>query len=146
MVSAARPIRLVAKPNGGARTAGAVRDADRPQLALIKGYRDELAPIVAAYGQVDILIRPATPAPPPPRIEPPPTPPDWADLDGWRRCGRHARGIAALRNVVAAWARAAGGDVRDNALRLPANLRCCLALAELKNHARYAGLAVEEDR
>jgi hypothetical protein len=65
VVSAARPIRLVARADGGARTAGAVEDADRPQLALIRGYKDDLTPIVAAYGEVEVFIRPATPLPEP---------------------------------------------------------------------------------
>ncbi len=65
-MSAAPAIHLVAKADGGARTAGAVEDADRPQLALIRGYKDELAPIVAAYGEVEVFIRPATPIPPTP--------------------------------------------------------------------------------
>ncbi len=56
-MSAARPIRLMAKAEGGARTAGRVEDADCPQLALIHGYKDELAPIVEAYGEVEIVIR-----------------------------------------------------------------------------------------
>jgi hypothetical protein len=65
VVSAARPIRLVAKPDGGARAAGAIQDGDRPQLALIRGYKTELAPIVQAFGAVEVLIRPATPLPEP---------------------------------------------------------------------------------
>jgi hypothetical protein len=65
VVNTTRPIRLVAKPDGGARTAAAISDADRPQLTLIKGYKDELAGIVATYGEVEVFIRPATPVPPP---------------------------------------------------------------------------------
>jgi hypothetical protein len=65
VVSASRPIRLVARADGGARTVSAVEDADRPQLVLIQGYKPELAPIVAAYGEVEVFIRPATPVPVP---------------------------------------------------------------------------------
>jgi hypothetical protein len=72
-VSTARAIRLVAKGDGGVRTAGAVEAADRPQLALIRGYKDELAPIVEAFGEVEVFIRPATPLPEP-------EPPRWPEL------------------------------------------------------------------
>jgi hypothetical protein len=140
--AAARPIRLVAKADGGACTAGRVEEADRPQLALIRGYRDELASIVQAFGSVEALIRPATPIPEP---EPPPKPKlprDWQDLDGWRVVLGRTRTVDHRRWVVARWARAAGGDVRDGALHLPAGLPRGLALAELKTHARIARLEV----
>jgi hypothetical protein len=145
-LSTARPIRLVAKPDGGARTAGRVEDADRPQLALIRGYKDELAPIVEAFGEVEVVIRPATPIPEP---EPPPKPKlprHWQDVDGWRAVLRHARLVENRRWVVNRWAKAAGGEVRDGALHLPAELPRGLALAELKTHARNCGLRVEDLR
>jgi hypothetical protein len=144
VVSAARPIRLVAQGDGGARTARAVEDADRPQLALISGYKDELAPIVAAYGEAEIVIRPATPIPPAPTWPPKPAVPcDWQDVDGWRALLGYARLVENRRWVVTRWAKAAGGEVRDGALHLPTSLPHGLPLAELKTHARIVGLRVE---
>jgi hypothetical protein len=144
VVSAARSIRLVAKAAGGARTASAVDDADRPQLALIRGYRDELAPIVTAYGEVEIVIRPTTAMPPascwPPK---PPLPGDWKEVDGWRTLLAYARLVEHKRWVVTRWARAAGGDVRNCVLHLPASLQRGLPLAELKSAADRTGLKVE---
>jgi hypothetical protein len=67
VVSGVRPIRLVAKSDGGVRTARPVEDSDRPQLTLIRGYKDELASIVEAFGEVEILIRPAASQPELPR-------------------------------------------------------------------------------
>jgi hypothetical protein len=142
-VSAARPIRLVAKADGGARTVRAVEDADRPQLALIRGYRDELAPIIAASGEAEIVIRPATPLPPAPTWPPKPAVPrHWQDVDGWRRLLTYAHLIENRRWVVTRWAKAAGGEVRDGTLYLPSSLPRGLALAELKTHARLVGLEV----
>jgi hypothetical protein len=137
----------VAKPDGGARTAGAVEDADRPQLALLKGYKDELGAIVAAFGEVEIVIRPATPLPPAPDWPPKPKlPRDWRDLDGWRALLRHARLVENRRWVVARWARAAGGSVENAVVTLPDDLPRGLVLAELKTHARIVGLRVEDLR
>jgi hypothetical protein len=147
VVSAARSIRLVAKPDGGARTVGPVEDADRPQLALIRGYKDELAPIIAAFGEVEITIRPATPLPPAPVWPPKPKlPTDWRDLDGWRALLGRARLVEHRRWVVARWARAAGGDVSDGVLDLPTGLPRGLALAELRTAARNIGLTIEDLR
>jgi hypothetical protein len=147
VVSAARPIRLVAKPDGGARTAGSVEDADRPQLALIRGYKDELAPIIAAYGEVEVFIRPVTPILPAPTWPPKPAVPwHWQDVDGWRALLGYARRLENRRWVVTRWATAAGGEVRDSTLRLPTELPRGLALAELKTHARIVGLRVEDLR
>jgi hypothetical protein len=144
VVSAARSIRLVAKPDGGARTVGPVEDADRPQLVLIRGYKDELAPIIAAYGEVEVTIRPATPLPPAPTWPPKPAVPcDWQDVDGWRALLGYARRLENRRWVVTRWAKAAGGEVRDGTLRLPAELPHGLALAELKTHGPIVGLTVE---
>ncbi len=142
-MSAACPIRLVVQADGGARTASAVEDADRLQLALIRGYRDELAPIVTAYGEAEVFIRPATPLPPAPVWPPrPKLPTDWRDVDGWRAVLGRARTVENRRWVVSRWARAAGGDVHDGVLHLPAGLLRCLALAELKSAARIALLEV----
>ena len=142
-MSATRPIRLMARADGGARTAGAVEDADRPQMVLIQGYKTELAPIVAAYGEALVAIRPATPLPPAPVWPPrPKLPTDWRDLDGWRAVLGRARTVENRRWVVSRWARAAGGDVHDGVLHLPAGLPRCLALAELKSAARIALLEV----
>jgi hypothetical protein len=106
-----------------------------------------LAPIIAAYGEVEVFIRPATPIPPasvwPPK---PKLPTDWRDLDGWRALLAYARLVERKRWVVARWARAAGGDVRDGVLDLPTGLPRGLALAELKTHARICGLTIENLR
>jgi hypothetical protein len=147
VVSAARSIRLVAKTDGGARTAGLVEDADRPQLALIRGYKDELAPIIAAYGEAEVLIRPATPPPPAPTWPPkPPLPQRWDDHDGWCRLLAYAGRVENRRWVVSRWAKAASGEVRDGTLHLPADLPRGLALAELRTAARNVGLSIEDLR
>jgi hypothetical protein len=147
VVNIARPIRLVARPDGGARTHGPVQDADRPQLALIRGYRDELEPIVQVFGAVEVFIRPATPVPPAPDWPPKPKlPRNWQDMDGWRALLRHAHLVEHRRWVLARWAKAAGGEVRDGTLRLPTELPRGLALAELKTHARIVGLTIEDLR
>jgi hypothetical protein len=46
--------------------------------------------------------------------------------------------------VLAAWAEAAGGEVRDGTLRLPSGLPRRLARAEMTANAGYVGLAVAE--
>jgi hypothetical protein len=59
----------------------------------------------------------------------------------------HLDGCATIverQEVVAAWAVAAGGTVEADAITLPAGLRRCLALAELKTQAMIAGLRVTE--
>jgi hypothetical protein len=140
-VSAAR---LRAKPDGGIRVLERPDDVPPDQLVKLRAYRDKLAPIVEAYGEVEIFIRPATPIPPVPTCPPKPSVPcDWQDLYGWRALLRYARLALNKRWVVTRWAKAAGGDVRDGALCLPTDLPRGLALAELKTHARIAGLKVE---
>ena len=134
--------RLKAKPDGGIRVLDRPEDVPPDQLVKLRAYRDELEPIIAAYGEVEIVIRPATPIPEP---EPPPKPRlphDWRDLDGWRAVLRYARTLEHRRWVVTRWARAAGGCVRDGALHLPAGLPRGLAPAELRTHARIALLEV----
>jgi hypothetical protein len=71
-----------------------------------------------------------------------PTTTDWTDIDAWRLRLRDLGSVTARRRIVAEWARAAGGEVRDGALHLPAGLPRGLPLAELKTHARIAGLEV----
>jgi hypothetical protein len=136
-VSAAK---LRAKPDGGVRVLGRPDDLPPDQLVKLRAYKDELAPIIAAYGEVEVTIRPATPLPPA-RVWPPKPklPTDWHDLDGWRDLLGRARLVEHCRWVVARWARAAGGEVRDGVLALPRGL----ALAELKTHARICGLTIE---
>jgi hypothetical protein len=73
------------------------------------------------------------------------TGPPWTDLDTWRRALREARGVDEMRAVVAAWARAAGGEASPGAVALPAGLRPCLTLAELRGAAERVGLCVERD-
>lgn len=92
---------------------------------------------------LEVFIRPASPIPPAPvRPRKPKLPTDWRDLDGWRAVLRYARLVENRRWVVSRWARAAGGEVQGRALHLPPDLSPGLALAELKTHARIAGLEV----
>jgi hypothetical protein len=96
------------------------------------------APIVAAFGEVEVAIRPATAAPSPRVAPPPPWPERWDDVDGWRRCYREARFVEPKRGVVAAWAAAAGGRMDGATVLLPPGL----ALAELRGAADRVGLVV----
>jgi hypothetical protein len=57
--------RLRAKPEGGIRVLEPPGDTPPDQLVKLRAYRDVLEPIIAAYGEVDAVIRPATPMPPP---------------------------------------------------------------------------------
>ena len=50
--------------------------------------------------------------------------------------------VAERRDVVRAWAEAAGGRIEGDTLVLPAELPRNFALAELKTHARICGLRV----
>jgi hypothetical protein len=52
--------------------------------------------------------------------------------------------VAERREVVRAWAEAAGGRIEGPTLVLPAGLPRNFALAELKTHATIAGLSVVE--
>jgi hypothetical protein len=136
-------VRLRAKPDGGVRVLERVENVPPDQLVKLRAYRDELAPIIAAYGEVEVFIRPATPLPPAPAWPPrPKLPTDRRDVDGWRAVLGRARTVENRRWVVSRWARAAGGDVHDGVLHLPAGLPRCLALAELKSVARIALLEV----
>jgi hypothetical protein len=140
-VSAAK---LRAKPDGGVRVLGRVENLPPDQLVKLRAYRDELAPIIAAFGEVEVTIRPATPLPPAPVWPPKPKlPTDWRDLDGWRALLGRAHLVEHRRWVVARWARAAGGDVSDGVLDLPTSLPRGLAVAELRTAARNVGLRVE---
>jgi hypothetical protein len=134
-------------PGGRVQFQGCVEDLPPDQLVKLRAYKDELAPIIAAYREVEIVIRPATPVPPalvwPPK---PKLPTDWLDLDGWRALLGRARLVEHRRWVVARWARAADGDVSDGVLDLPTGLPHGLALAELKTHARICGLTIENLR
>jgi hypothetical protein len=56
--------RLRTKPYGGVRVVEHPEDVPPDQLVKLRAYRDVLEPIVAAYGAVEVLIRPATPIPP----------------------------------------------------------------------------------
>jgi hypothetical protein len=141
-VSAAK---LRAKPDGGVRVLGRPENLPPDQLVKLRTYRDELAPIVEAYGEVEVFIRPATPVPPTPDWPPKPKlPRDWRDLDGWRALLRHAHLVEHRRWVVTRWVKTAGGEVRDGTLHLPTELPRGLALAELKTHARSVGLTIED--
>jgi hypothetical protein len=68
----------------------------------------------------------------------------WADLDGWRRLWREAPDVDTRRAVVAAWAAAAGGEVRNGMLRLPPDLPRRLARAEMMANASHVGLTLAE--
>jgi hypothetical protein len=136
--------RLRTNPAGGVRVLERPENLPPDQLVKLRTYRDELAPIIAAYGEAEIVIRPATPLPPAPTWPPKPAVPrHWQDVDGWRRLLTYAHLIENRRWVVTRWAKAAGGEVRDGTLRLPTELPHGLALAELKTHARIVGLRVE---
>jgi hypothetical protein len=136
--------KLRAKPDGGIRVLDRPENLPPDQLVKLRTYRDELAPIVEAYGEVEVFIRPAAPIPSAPTWPPKPAVSrHWQDVDGWRALLRHARLVENCRWVVSRWAKAAGGEVRDGTLRLPAELPRGLALAELKTHARICGLTIE---
>jgi hypothetical protein len=140
-VSAAR---LRAKPDGGIRVLERPDDVPPDQLVKLRAYRDKLAPIVEAYGEVEIFIRPATPIPPAPVWPPKPqVPRDWQDHKGWCRLLTYAHRYENRFWVVSRWAKAAGGKVCDGALHRPANLPRGLALAELRTAARNIGLTIE---
>jgi hypothetical protein len=63
-VSAAK---LRAKPDGGLRVLDRPENLPPDQLVKLRAYKDELAPIIAAYGEAEVTIRPATPPPEPSR-------------------------------------------------------------------------------
>jgi hypothetical protein len=139
--------KLRAKPDGDIRVLGRPDDLPPDQLVKLRAYKDELAPIIAAYGEVEVFIRPATPISPAPTWPPKPAVPrHWQDVDGWRALLGYARLVENRRWVVSRWANAAGGEVRDGALHLPTELPHGLALTELKTHARIVGLRVEDLR
>jgi hypothetical protein len=137
-------VTLRAAVDGKVQFRGQVDDLPPDQLVKLRAYRDELAPIIAAYGEVEVVIRPATPIPPAPTWPPKPAVPrHWQDVDGWRALLRHARLVENCRWVVSRWAKAAGGEVHDGALHLPTGLPRGLPLAELKTHACIVGLTIE---
>ena len=63
-------------------------------------------------------------------------------MDGWRELYRAAPDLDAKREVVRRRALAAGGAADDCGITLPAGLRQCLGLAELKAHASMTGHVV----
>jgi hypothetical protein len=113
------------------------------QLDAMRRHKAALLPILATFGTAMVVVRPATL---PPELPPPSDPPAprWRDLDALRAAYGEARGLEAKRDVVAAWAVAAGGKVEDGTLLLPADLPNTLTLATLKTCARCAGLTVGE--
>jgi hypothetical protein len=68
----------------------------------------------------------------------------WHSLDFWRCRWREAADVPSRREVLAAWAEAAGGEVTDGTLRLPSGLPRRLARAEMLAAAGCVGLAVAE--
>ncbi len=68
----------------------------------------------------------------------------WDNLDGWRDRWREAQTVDLRREVVAVWAAAADGEVRDGTLHLPRDLPRRLVRAEMTANAGYVGLAVAE--
>jgi hypothetical protein len=138
-------VRLRVKADGGIRVVEHPEDVPPDQLVKLRAYRDELAPVLEAYGEAVVEIRPATPIPPAPTWPPkPPLPRDWQDRDGWLALLGYAHLVERRRWVVARWAQAAGGEVRDGTLHLPADLPRGLALAELRTAARNVGLSIKD--
>ncbi len=112
----------------------------RPRINL----PGELRAVLQAYPGAAVTIRPRTPIPSAPTWPTKPAVPrDWQDRDGWCRLLTYAHRLANRRWVVSRWSHAAGGEVRDGILRLPADLPHGLALAELRTAARICGLTVE---
>jgi hypothetical protein len=74
------------------------------------------------------------------------TPAPWHDINHWR--ARQCEAMATRAGRVAVlrdWAAAAGGtDDEAGKLRLPSNLRRCLALAEMQALARALTLSLED--
>ena len=68
--------------------------------------------------------------------------PSWDDVGGWRRIYAQADSLEGKREVVRQRAVAAGGKANDGGLALPAELRRCLGLVEMKTQAYVCGLAV----
>jgi hypothetical protein len=68
-------------PGGRVQFRGRVDDLPPDQLVKLRAYRDELAPIIAAYGEVEVVIRPATPLPEPEH-------PRWPELSEKERSKR----------------------------------------------------------
>jgi hypothetical protein len=66
----------------------------------------------------------------------------WENLDAWRARIRHNATVAERREVVRAWAEAAGGRIEEDTVVLPAGLPRSFARAELVTHATIAGLKV----
>jgi hypothetical protein len=114
------------------------REAGQP-LPVEVGVQD----ILGAYPGATVEFRPRTPIPPASKPPRPAVPRQWQDLDGWRRLLTYAHRRENRLWVVARWAKAAGGEVRDSSLHLPADLPRGLALAELKTHARMCELTIE---
>src|SRR5215217_5836557 len=54
-------MRLRAKPDGGVRVLERPEDVPPDQLARLRAHKDDLASILAAYGEAEVVIRPATP-------------------------------------------------------------------------------------
>lgn len=71
--------------------------------------------------------------------------PPWTDDRAWCRRINDAGLKSARREVLFAWVAAAGGWSDAAAVYLPVSLPRCLALADLRTHARCLGLAVVED-
>jgi hypothetical protein len=92
---------------------------------------------------------------PPPEAPVVPVVPPWADFDAWRSRFRPLTNAEDRRDVVRAWADAAGGWADAAAIHLPVSLpggltpaerkACALALAEMKTHAHALRLDVRED-
>jgi hypothetical protein len=64
-VSAAVTLRAI--PGGRVQFQGRPDDLPPDQLVKLRAYKDELAPIIAAYGEIEVFIRPAGAEPEPPR-------------------------------------------------------------------------------
>jgi hypothetical protein len=137
-------VTLRSAPGNRVQFQGKPENLPPDQLVKLRAYKDELASIIAAYCEVEVFVRPATPIPSASTWPPKPAVPrHWQDVDGWRALLRYAHLVEHRRWVVTRWAKAAGGSVENAVVTLPDDLPCGLALAELKTHARIVGLTVE---
>jgi hypothetical protein len=66
----------------------------------------------------------------------------WDNLDAWRARIPHNITVADRREVVRAWAEAAGGRIEGDTMVLPSGLSHILARAELAMHATIARFKV----
>ena len=86
-MSAAGFTPLRAGPDGRVIVRCKPSEADPDQLAKLRAHRDELADVLAVFGEAEVCIRPATPIPDQPPVRPPfvqPLPPRRWRSRQWR--------------------------------------------------------------